>query len=91
MSNTAAATIVIPIVISIAQAAQVNPLAPALAAGFASSAGFALPVSTAPNAMVYGSGRIPILKMVRYGLLLDAIAVILIPVIVLALVPLVMG
>ena len=35
------------------------------------AAGCILPVSTGPNAIVYGSGCIPILKMVRHGLLLD--------------------
>jgi sodium-dependent dicarboxylate transporter 2/3/5 len=91
MSNTAAANIAIPIVISMAQAANVNPLAPALAAGFAASAGFSLPVSTGPNALVYGTGKIPILRMVRYGILLDAIAIIVVPAMLLVLVPLVFG
>jgi sodium-dependent dicarboxylate transporter 2/3/5 len=91
MSNTAAANIAIPIVISMAQAANINPLAPALASGLASSAGFALPVSTGPNALVYGTGRIPIMRMVRYGILLDALAVIVVPALLLVLVPLVFG
>lgn len=91
MSNTAATNIAVPIVISIAQAAGVNPVQPALAATFAASAGFALPVSTPPNALAYSSGRIPILKMVRYGILLDLVAVILIPALLLVLVPLVIG
>jgi sodium-dependent dicarboxylate transporter 2/3/5 len=91
MSNTAASNIAIPIVISMAQAANVDPVAPALAAGFASSAGFALPVSTGPNALVYGTGKIPILRMVRFGIALDAIAVIVIPILLLLLVPLVLG
>jgi sodium-dependent dicarboxylate transporter 2/3/5 len=30
-----------------------------------------LPVSTPCNAIVYGSGYIPLMKMVRYGILLD--------------------
>jgi sodium-dependent dicarboxylate transporter 2/3/5 len=91
MSNTAATNIAVPIVISIAMAAEVNPLAPALAATFAASAGFALPVSTPPNAIAYSSGRIPILRMVRYGILLDLVAVVVIPTLLLLLVPLVFG
>lgn len=87
MSNTAATNIAVPIIIAIAQAAGVSPVAPALAVTFAASAGFALPVSTPPNALVYGSGKIPILHMVRYGLLLDALAVILIPAMILLLAP----
>ena len=37
------------------------------------SFGFALPVSTAPNALAYGTGLAPIGRMIRAGLLLDAI------------------
>jgi sodium-dependent dicarboxylate transporter 2/3/5 len=44
---------------------------PALGATMASSLGFMLPVSTPCNAIVYGSGYIPLMKMVRYGILLD--------------------
>ena len=70
-SNTASATMVVPVAIAVAQAAQVNPLPPALAACLGASMGFMLPVSTPPNAIVYGSGCVPLLKMVRYGFALD--------------------
>ncbi|MEM7124647.1 MAG: anion permease, partial [Pseudomonadota bacterium] len=39
-----------------------------------------LPVATPPNAIVYSSGAISILQMVRAGVLLNVIAVILISV-----------
>jgi sodium-dependent dicarboxylate transporter 2/3/5 len=77
-SNTASATIVVPIVIPIAQAAGLDPLVPALAAVFGASFGFMMPVSTPQNAVVYGSGMIPITKMVRSGLVFDIIGLILI-------------
>ncbi len=70
-SNTASATMVVPVVISLAQAADLNPLPPAIGATLGASWGFMLPVSTPPNAIVYGSGMIPITKMVRAGLLFD--------------------
>ena len=70
-SNTASANLILPICIAVCQAASINPLRPALAATLASSLGFMLPVSTAPNAIVYGSGMIPIRSMVRYGIVLD--------------------
>ena len=78
-SNTASATIVVPIVLPIAASAGVNPVIPALAAVFGASYGFMLPVSTPPNAIVYGSGLIPITKMVRSGIVFDLIGLILIP------------
>ncbi|HEU0053009.1 MAG TPA: DASS family sodium-coupled anion symporter, partial [Longimicrobium sp.] len=77
-SNTASANMVVPVVISIAHAAGVDPLAPALGATMAASLGFMLPVSTPCNAIVYGSGHIPLMKMVRYGLILDLIGIVVI-------------
>lgn len=70
-SNTASAQIIIPIIIATARAAELDPLIPALGATFGASLGFMLPVSTPCNAIVYGSGYIPITRMIRYGILLD--------------------
>jgi sodium-dependent dicarboxylate transporter 2/3/5 len=70
-SNTASANLILPICIAVSQAASLNPFKPALAATLASSLGFMLPISTAPNAIVFGSGMIPIRVMIRYGVLLD--------------------
>ena len=77
-SNTASVGIVVPIIIPIALAAGVNPVIPALAAVFGASYGFMLPVSTPPNAIVYGSGMVPITKMVRSGVVFDVIGAVLI-------------
>jgi sodium-dependent dicarboxylate transporter 2/3/5 len=77
-SNTASVAIVVPIVIPIAVAAGVDPLIPALAAIFGASYGFMLPVSTPPNAIVYGSGMVPITKMIRSGVVFDIAGVVLI-------------
>ncbi len=77
-SNTASVGIVVPIVIPIASSAGVDPVIPALAAIFGASYGFMLPVSTPPNAIVYGSGMIPITKMVRSGIVFDIIGSVLI-------------
>ncbi|MEU8243863.1 DASS family sodium-coupled anion symporter [Actinoplanes missouriensis] len=72
-SNTASAAVVVPIVIPIAVAAGVDPLVPALAATFAASFGFMLPVSTPQNAVVYGSGVVPITTMIRSGVSFDVL------------------
>jgi sodium-dependent dicarboxylate transporter 2/3/5 len=72
-SNTAAANMVIPVAIAIAEAAGVSPIAPALGACFGASYGFMLPVSTPPNAIVYGSGLVPIPRMIRAGLVFDVL------------------
>jgi sodium-dependent dicarboxylate transporter 2/3/5 len=70
-SNTASANMIVPVVIAISQTNGIDPLIPALGATFGASLGFMLPVSTPCNAIVYGSGYIPLMKMVRYGILLD--------------------
>jgi hypothetical protein len=70
-SNTASATMVVPVAMAVSEAAGVNPLQPALAATLGASMGFMLPVSTPPNAIVYGTGCVPLLRMVKYGVVLD--------------------
>ena len=78
VSNTATASMVTPVVIAIAQSAGVSPVVPALGACLGASLGFTLPVSTPPNAIVYGTGFIPIKSMLRTGLLFDLLSAILI-------------
>ena len=73
-SNTASANMIVPIVIAVSVAAGVRPIEPALAATLGASMGFMMPISTAPNAIVYSSGCIPITSMMKYGLALDVVA-----------------
>jgi sodium-dependent dicarboxylate transporter 2/3/5 len=70
-SNTASASMLVPVVIAIAQATGQSPVPPALGAALGASFGFMLPISTPPNAIVYGSGLVPLREMVRAGVLLD--------------------
>lgn len=70
-SNTASASVTVPVMIAVAQSLGVSPVPPALGAALGASFGFMLPVSTPPNAIVYGSGLVPLREMVRSGLLLD--------------------
>jgi solute carrier family 13 (sodium-dependent dicarboxylate transporter), member 2/3/5 len=77
-SNTASANMIVPVAIAVAQAAGVRPVEPALGATLGASMGFMMPISTAPNAIVYSSGFIPITAMMRYGIALDVVAFVLI-------------
>jgi sodium-dependent dicarboxylate transporter 2/3/5 len=74
-SNTASANMVVPVVIALARSAGVDPVLPGVAATMGASLGFMLPVSTPCNAIVYGSGRIPLTAMMRYGFALDVAGV----------------
>ncbi|NNE66578.1 MAG: DASS family sodium-coupled anion symporter [Pyrinomonadaceae bacterium] len=77
-SNTASANMVIPVIIAVAQSNGTDPFIPALGATLGASLGFMLPVSTPCNAIVYGSGHIPLMKMMRYGIVLDIVGAIVI-------------
>jgi sodium-dependent dicarboxylate transporter 2/3/5 len=70
-SNTASASMVIPVMIAVAQSTGVSPLPPALGAALGASIGLMLPVSTPPNAIVYGSGLVPLREMIRSGIWID--------------------
>lgn len=77
-SNTASANMIVPVAIAVAQSAGVNPLMPALGATLGASLGFMMPISTAPNAIVYSSGYVPITQMMKYGVALDLVGFIVI-------------
>lgn len=86
-SNLAVATMTMPIAAALAHSVGQPPVVLMLVAGFAASAGFALPVATPPNAIVFGSGMISVKQMGKAGVLLDLVAVMVIAVIVALIAP----
>ncbi len=80
-SNTATAVLLLPILAAAALAMDVDPLLLMLPATLSASCAFMLPVATPPNAIVFGSGRVPIQTMVREGLVLNVLGLIIISVI----------
>ena len=79
-SNTATISLSLPIMASLAQAIEVHPYLLLIPTTLAASCAFMLPVSTPPNAIIYGSGRVPIVKMVIAGIWLDLLSVVLLTV-----------
>lgn len=77
-SNTATATLLIPLMGALAITIGLHPYALMIAAGVATSYAFMLPVATPPNAVVFGSGQITIAQMARVGIVLNLIGVVLI-------------
>ena len=73
-SNTATASALLPVVYPMCVKAGIDPVPPMLAVTFGASFGSALPVSTPPNAIVYGTGLTPLRRMIRAGLGLDLMA-----------------
>jgi sodium-dependent dicarboxylate transporter 2/3/5 len=87
-SNTASASMVVPVAIAVSRAAGIDPMEPALGATLGASVCFMLPVSTPPNAIAYSSGHVPIGTMIRYGVGLSITACFIIVVVVSTLGPL---
>jgi sodium-dependent dicarboxylate transporter 2/3/5 len=77
-SNTATATMMIPILASLSTAVDIHPFGPMVAASMASSCAFMLPVATPPNAVVFGSGYIQMKDMIKAGFWLNILAIILV-------------
>lgn len=90
-SNTAVASMIMPIAATLAAAVGQPPLVLMLVAALAASTGFALPIATPPNTIVFGSGQVSVRQMLRAGLLLDAVAILVIVVVVSLLYPAVFG
>lgn len=90
-SNTASANMVVPVVIAIARSIGVDPVLPSVAASMGASLGFMLPVSTPCNALVYASGRVPLTRMIRHGVLLDLVGIAVIVTVISTIGPLVIG
>ncbi|MEM6640298.1 MAG: SLC13 family permease [Pseudomonadota bacterium] len=77
-SNTATAALLMPILGGAAVAANMPPIVIMLPAAMSASCAFMLPVATGPNAVVFASGEVRILDMIRRGFalnLLGAVAV----------------
>lgn len=72
-SNTATTSMMLPVIIGVAQSSGLDPTPAAIVVTLAASHAFMLPVSTPPNAMAYGTRMIRIDDMVRLGLYLDII------------------
>lgn len=70
-SNTASTTLLMPVLAAAALAANLPPELLMVPAAITASCAFMLPVATAPNIVVYGSGRINIYRMVREGFVLN--------------------
>lgn len=74
-SNTAAAALMVPVFATVASAIGLPPATMTVVVALAASLGFALPVATPPNAMVYATGQIHQRQMLRAGMALNAVGI----------------
>lgn len=90
-SNTATTSMMLPVLIGVAQASGFDSTATAVAVTLAASYAFMLPVSTPPNAMAYGTQMIRLDAMVRFGFRLDLLGFVVLMLAVVGILPLVLG
>jgi sodium-dependent dicarboxylate transporter 2/3/5 len=72
-SNTATTTLLMPILAAASLGAGFEPALLMLPAALSASCAFMLPVATAPNAIVFGTGKITVEQMAREGIVLNLI------------------
>ncbi len=72
-SNTATTTLMMPILAAAAIGAGIEPTLLMIPAAMSASCAFMLPVATAPNAIMFGTGRFTTRAMAREGLALNLI------------------
>lgn len=75
-SNTAVTNALMPVLAGAAPALGVDPLKLLVPAAIAASMAFMLPVATPPNAIVFGTGRVPLQRMARTGFGLNILGVV---------------
>lgn len=74
ITNNAAAVLMFPIAVAVAEQLGVNPVPFAVAVMFAASASFMTPIGYQTNLMVYGPGRYRFMDYVRIGVPLAVLA-----------------
>ncbi|MDH4040439.1 MAG: SLC13 family permease [Gammaproteobacteria bacterium] len=77
-SNTASTTLLMPVLAAAAIAAGIDPKLIMVPAAMSASCAFMLPVATAPNSVVYGSGLVTTARMAREGIWLNLLGVVVI-------------
>lgn len=90
-SNTATATMILPVVAALALALEIHPYALMIPCAMAANCAFMLPVGTPPNAIIFATDKLKITEMMKVGFLLNLIAAALITMLVYYVVPLVWG
>lgn len=73
-SNTATTSMMMPIVVTIALNAGADARVVAISVAIGASLAFMLPVATPPNAIAFGTGKIPLGDMVKVGFAMNVIS-----------------
>ncbi len=79
-SNVATASVLLPVIAEMAEQTEHDPIILMAAATLAASCAFMLPVATAPNAIVFGSGELTVAHMAKRGFALNLMSIVVITV-----------
>ena len=90
-SNTATASVMLPVLAAAAAAAHMDPALLMVPATLSASCAFMLPVATPPNALIFSSEKVRIAEMARAGLVLNLVGTLVITLVCWKLLPLVFG
>jgi sodium-dependent dicarboxylate transporter 2/3/5 len=73
-SNTAVASVLVPIAYNFAKGTNLDPSALAAVVAISSSGAFMLPVATPPNMLVYSFGLVSLRELLRFGLIMNILS-----------------
>ncbi|PIC67241.1 anion transporter [Sporosarcina sp. P21c] len=90
-SNTATATMILPVLAALALSMHIHPYALMVPAAMAANCAFMLPVGTPPNAIIFGTNKLRLGEMVRVGFIINVFVLILIVLAAYFLLPLLWG
>jgi sodium-dependent dicarboxylate transporter 2/3/5 len=77
-SNTATTEMMLPIISGMATEIKVNPLLLMLPVTLAASMAFMFPVATPPNAIIFSTGKLSMMEMMKAGFVLNLVAIVLV-------------
>ncbi len=75
MSNVALCVVALPMIMKLGETQGITPSAIAIPAALCASFAFSMPISTPPNAIVFGTNQITVKQMLKAGVLLNFIAI----------------
>ncbi|VAW03292.1 Sodium-dependent anion transporter family [hydrothermal vent metagenome] len=90
-SNTATVATLLPVLGALAATTGIDPMMLFAPVALAASCAFMLPVATAPNAVIYSTGKVTIPQMAAAGFRLNLVAIVVVTGLSYALVPVIFG
>lgn len=78
VSNVALCVVALPVMMQLGVSLNINPVLIGIPVALCASLAFSMPISTPPNAIVFGTGKVKITQMMRAGILMNIISIIIV-------------